>query len=61
MTGDRDRTQFFGRITFTAVAVLALGILLGIVLDSPAVLGVLAVIAILIFASNLLLLRDGDW
>lgn len=55
-----DRTKLFGRITFAALALLALGGVLGLVLGSASIFGILAAVGVLTFASNLLLLEQGD-
>ena len=56
---DQDPMQRFGGITFAAVAVFILGIVLGIVLNSGATFCILTGTALLVMASNLLFL--GDW
>ncbi len=56
-----DRTKTFGRITFAAVVVFVLGILAGAIFDSPGIFWIFFGLAILVFASNLLLMREGYW
>lgn len=57
---ERDRTQLFGRIAFAAVVVFVVGIVLGASLNSVPTFGVFTALAVLTFASTLLLLREGD-
>lgn len=60
MSEEPDRTQLFGRIAFAAVVLLVVGVVVGVAFDSVPTFGVFTALAVITFASTLLLLREGD-